>query len=65
MHLDVERAGGPDAEGHAFVGPQAVEGVRSHFADKALLSVKGVTEDGQLIGVLRFKIKDSAAVTAQ
>ena len=32
----------------SFVGPQAVEGVRSHFADKALLSVKGVTEDGQL-----------------
>jgi DeoR/GlpR family transcriptional regulator of sugar metabolism len=32
----------------SFVGPQAVEGVRAHFADKALLSVKGVTEDGQL-----------------
>ncbi|HTE60719.1 MAG TPA: DeoR/GlpR family DNA-binding transcription regulator [Solirubrobacteraceae bacterium] len=32
----------------SFVGPQAVQGVRSHFADKALLSVKGVTEDGHL-----------------
>ena len=32
----------------SFVGPKAVHGVRSHFADKALLSVKGVTEDGQL-----------------
>jgi DeoR/GlpR family transcriptional regulator of sugar metabolism len=32
----------------SFVGPQAVDGVRAHFADKALLSVKGVTEDGQL-----------------
>lgn len=32
----------------SFVGPQAVHGVRSHFADKALLSVKGVTADGQL-----------------
>ena len=32
----------------SFVGPQAVHGVRAHFADKALLSVKGVTEDGQL-----------------
>jgi DeoR/GlpR family transcriptional regulator of sugar metabolism len=32
----------------SFVGPQAVHGVRSHFADKALISVKGVTEDGQM-----------------
>ena len=32
----------------SFVGPQAVDGVRAHFADKALLSVKGVTEHGQL-----------------
>lgn len=32
----------------SFVGPQAVHAVRSHFADKALMSVKGVTEDGQL-----------------
>ena len=32
----------------SFVGPQAVDGVRAHFADKALLSVKGVTDDGQL-----------------
>jgi DeoR/GlpR family transcriptional regulator of sugar metabolism len=32
----------------SFVGPQAVDGVRAHFADKALLSVKGVTEDGHL-----------------
>lgn len=32
----------------SFVGPQAVEAVQAHFADKALLSVKGVTEGGQL-----------------
>jgi DeoR/GlpR family transcriptional regulator of sugar metabolism len=32
----------------SLVGPQAVHGVQSLFADKALLSVKGVTEDGQL-----------------
>lgn len=32
----------------SFVGPQAVQGVRAHFADKALLSVKGVADDGQL-----------------
>jgi DeoR/GlpR family transcriptional regulator of sugar metabolism len=32
----------------SFVGPQAVHAVRSHFADKALISVKGVTEDGQM-----------------
>jgi DeoR/GlpR family transcriptional regulator of sugar metabolism len=32
----------------SFVGPQAVASVRAHFADKALLSVKGVTEDGHL-----------------
>ena len=32
----------------SFVGPQALHGVRSHFADKALISVKGVTRDGQL-----------------
>ena len=27
----------------SFVGPQAVRAVASHFADKAILSVKGVT----------------------
>ncbi len=32
----------------SFVGPQAVHSVRSHFADKALISVKGVAPDGQL-----------------
>jgi DeoR/GlpR family transcriptional regulator of sugar metabolism len=32
----------------SFVGPQAVLTVASHFADKAVLSVKGVTPDGYL-----------------
>ena len=32
----------------SFVGPQAVRTVASHFADKAILSVKGVTADGHL-----------------
>jgi DeoR/GlpR family transcriptional regulator of sugar metabolism len=32
----------------SFVGPQAVRAVEEHFADKALLSVKGVTESGHL-----------------
>ena len=32
----------------SFVGPQAVRAVASHYADKAFLSVKGVTPDGHL-----------------
>jgi DeoR/GlpR family transcriptional regulator of sugar metabolism len=32
----------------SFVGPQAVRAVASHFADKAVLSVKGVTPGGHL-----------------
>jgi DeoR/GlpR family transcriptional regulator of sugar metabolism len=32
----------------SFVGPQAVRAVAAHFADKAVLSVKGVTADGHL-----------------
>jgi DeoR/GlpR family transcriptional regulator of sugar metabolism len=32
----------------SLVGPQAVRAVEAHFADKALLSVKGVTPDGHL-----------------
>ena len=32
----------------SFVGPQAVRAVASHFADKAVLSVKGVTPTGHL-----------------
>jgi DeoR/GlpR family transcriptional regulator of sugar metabolism len=32
----------------SFVGPQAVRAVASHFADKAILSVKGVTPGGHL-----------------
>jgi DeoR/GlpR family transcriptional regulator of sugar metabolism len=32
----------------SFVGPQAVDAARSHFADKAFFSVKGVTRDGHL-----------------
>lgn len=32
----------------SFVGPQAVMGVQAHFADKALFSVRGITEDGYL-----------------
>jgi DeoR/GlpR family transcriptional regulator of sugar metabolism len=32
----------------SLVGPQAVHAVASHFADKAVLSVKGVTHDGHL-----------------
>jgi DeoR/GlpR family transcriptional regulator of sugar metabolism len=32
----------------SFVGPQAVLAVAAHFADKAVLSVKGVTPDGHL-----------------
>ena len=32
----------------SFVGPQAVRSVASHFADKAFLSVKGVTPGGHL-----------------
>jgi DeoR/GlpR family transcriptional regulator of sugar metabolism len=32
----------------SFVGPQTVTAARSHFADKAFLSVKGITRDGHL-----------------
>jgi DeoR/GlpR family transcriptional regulator of sugar metabolism len=32
----------------SFVGPQTVSSVRAHFADKAFLSVKGVTRDGYM-----------------
>jgi DeoR/GlpR family transcriptional regulator of sugar metabolism len=32
----------------SFVGPQAVRAVADHFADKAILSVKGVTAGGHL-----------------
>jgi DeoR family transcriptional regulator of aga operon len=32
----------------SFVGPAAVRMVREHFADKALISVKGLTDDGSL-----------------
>lgn len=32
----------------SFVGPQAVRAVAGHFADKAILSVKGVTAHGHL-----------------
>jgi DeoR/GlpR family transcriptional regulator of sugar metabolism len=32
----------------SFVGPQAIRAVASHFADKAVLSVKGVTPGGHL-----------------
>jgi DeoR/GlpR family transcriptional regulator of sugar metabolism len=32
----------------SLVGPQAVHAIRSYYADTALLSVKGVTEDGRL-----------------
>lgn len=32
----------------SFVGPQAVRGVESHFADHVLFSVRGVTADGFL-----------------
>ncbi|MGH2948735.1 MAG: DeoR/GlpR family DNA-binding transcription regulator [Solirubrobacteraceae bacterium] len=32
----------------SFVGPQAVRAVESHFADKTLLSVRGVTAGGHL-----------------
>jgi DeoR/GlpR family transcriptional regulator of sugar metabolism len=32
----------------SFVGPQAVHAIASHAADRALFSVRGVTEDGQL-----------------
>ena len=32
----------------SFVGPQAVRAIEAHTADRALFSVRGVTEDGQL-----------------
>jgi DeoR/GlpR family transcriptional regulator of sugar metabolism len=32
----------------SFVGPAAVRSIREHFADKLLLSVKGLTNDGSL-----------------
>lgn len=32
----------------SFVGPHAVRTVRSHFSDKTILSVKGLTRDGYL-----------------
>ena len=32
----------------SFVGPQAVTGIEAHFADKALFSVRGITESGHL-----------------
>ena len=32
----------------SFVGPQTVTAARSHFADKAFFSVKGITRDGHL-----------------
>lgn len=32
----------------SFVGPRAVDSVRSHFADRCILSIKGVTPDGYL-----------------
>jgi DeoR/GlpR family transcriptional regulator of sugar metabolism len=32
----------------SLVGPQAVRAVEAHFADKALLSVKGITDSGHL-----------------
>ena len=32
----------------SFVGPLALNGIEAHFADLALFSVKGVTEDGHL-----------------
>ena len=32
----------------SFVGPQAVTGIEAHYADKALFSVRGITNDGHL-----------------
>src|SRR5919106_3232731 len=32
----------------SFVGPQAIAGIESHFADKAVFSVQGVTDDGHM-----------------
>ena len=32
----------------SFVGPQAVTGIEGHFADKAVFSVRGLTEEGHL-----------------
>jgi DeoR/GlpR family transcriptional regulator of sugar metabolism len=32
----------------SLVGPQAVAGIESHFADKAILSVSGLTESGEM-----------------
>lgn len=33
---------------HSFVGPQTTQAIRTHFADKAFISVKGVTCEGYL-----------------
>lgn len=33
---------------HSFVGPQAVRVIRDHFADKAVLSIRGLTHDGHM-----------------
>lgn len=32
----------------SFVGPQSVQMIRAHFADKAFISVKGITREGYL-----------------
>ena len=32
----------------SFVGPQAVAGIEAHFADQAIFSVAGLTDDGHL-----------------
>ncbi len=51
----------------SFVGPHAVRTVREHFADKALLSVKGVTPDGTLTDAdpLEAEVKRAMIAHAQ
>ena len=51
----------------SFVGPQAVRAVASYFADKAILSVKGVTRGGHLTDpdALEAEVKRSMVLHAR
>jgi DeoR/GlpR family transcriptional regulator of sugar metabolism len=49
----------------SFVGPQAVRAVAAHFADKAILSVKGVTAGGHLTDPDALEAEVKRAMIAQ
>ena len=44
----------------SFVGPQAVAGIETHFADQVVFSVAGLTDEGHLTDPTRSKRRSSA-----